>query len=120
MTCPTLAIHSREDHVVPAANGRRIAQEVSSQDVRLLWLDNSYHVATLDNDKDLIVDRCGRSFVKTMLEVPCDHLFSIGAAIRLLALHQAVDTLQRLQHDISNCCYSNLKRNMSELQMQVS
>lgn len=60
VTCPTLAIHSREDHVVPAANGRRIAQEVSSQDVRLLWLDNSYHVATLDNDKDLIVDRCGR------------------------------------------------------------
>ena len=24
---------------------------------RLLWLNNSYHVATLDNDKDLIVER---------------------------------------------------------------
>ncbi|WP_028134645.1 alpha/beta hydrolase [Bradyrhizobium japonicum] len=60
VSCPTLAIHSRDDHVVPAANGKRIAQEISSNDVRLLWLDNSYHVATLDNDKDLIVERCGR------------------------------------------------------------
>jgi hypothetical protein len=55
-----------------------------------------------------------------MFEVPRDHLFSIGAAIKLFALHQAVDTLRRLQHDISNCCYSNLARNMSELQMQIS
>jgi hypothetical protein len=39
-----------------------------------------------------------------MFEVPRDPLSSIGAAIKLLALHQTVDTLQRLQHDISNCC----------------
>jgi hypothetical protein len=55
-----------------------------------------------------------------MLEVPRDRLFSIGAAIELLALHQAVDTPQRLQRDTSKCCYSNLKRNMSELQMENS
>lgn len=60
VVCPTLAIHSRDDHVVPADNGRRIVQDVSSNDVRLLWLNNSFHVATLDNDKDLIVERCGR------------------------------------------------------------
>jgi hypothetical protein len=44
-----------------------------------------------------------------MFEVPRDPLFWIGAAIKLLALHQTVDTLQRLQHDISNCC-DNLPR----------
>jgi carboxylesterase len=58
--CPVLAIHSREDHVVPPRNGRRILESVGSDDVRLLWLNDSYHVATLDNDRDLIVQRAGR------------------------------------------------------------
>jgi carboxylesterase len=63
VTCPVLAMHSREDHVVPPRNGRRILESVGSDDVRLLWLNDSYHVATLDNDKDLIVQRAGR-FIK--------------------------------------------------------
>ena len=62
ITCPVLALHSREDHVVPPQNGVRIVQSVSSADARLLWLSDSYHVATLDNDKDLIVDRVGTFF----------------------------------------------------------
>ncbi|SFH84346.1 carboxylesterase [Bradyrhizobium sp. Gha] len=60
VTCPVLAMHSREDHVVPPRNGQRILESVGSDEVRLLWLNNSYHVATLDNDKDLIVERAGR------------------------------------------------------------
>jgi hypothetical protein len=55
-----------------------------------------------------------------MFEVPRNRLFAIGAAIKLLALHQAVDTLRRLQRDISNCCHSDLERSMNELQMLVS
>ena len=62
IACPTLVIHSREDHLVPAANAKRIVASVSSDDVRLLWLNNSYHVSTLDNDKDLIVRRVGEFF----------------------------------------------------------
>lgn len=60
ITCPVQVIQSREDHVVPPENAGLIAQSVSSRDVRVLWLENSYHVATLDNDKDLIVTRAGR------------------------------------------------------------
>ncbi len=51
ITCPTLVIQSREDHVVPPANGPRIVEHVKSKDIRMLWLENSYHVATLDADK---------------------------------------------------------------------
>jgi carboxylesterase len=65
--CPLLVIQSREDHVVMPANGHRIVQKVGSSDVRLLWLDNSYHVATLDNDKELIVERTG-AFIREILE----------------------------------------------------
>ena len=37
-----------------------LLENVGSDDVRLLWLNESYHVATLDNDKDRIVQRAGR------------------------------------------------------------
>lgn len=60
--CPSLVIHGREDHVVPPNNAMEIVNGISSDDVRLLWLNHSYHVATIDNDKDLIVDRVGGFF----------------------------------------------------------
>ncbi len=62
ITCPTLVIQGREDHVVPAANALQIVNGVSSDELRLLWLNESYHVATLDNDKDRIVDSVGSFF----------------------------------------------------------
>ena len=52
--CPTLVIQSRVDHVVDPANGPRIVRLIGAKRVALLWLDDSYHVATLDNDKALI------------------------------------------------------------------
>ncbi|WP_119069013.1 alpha/beta hydrolase [Rubrobacter indicoceani] len=48
--CPTLLIQSREDHVVPPGNGPFILDAIASVDKELVWLDDSYHVATLDND----------------------------------------------------------------------
>lgn len=55
---PILVFQSREDHVVAPDNGSRIVREVGSSDVTLQWLDHSYHVATLDHDRDEIVKRC--------------------------------------------------------------
>ena len=55
--CPTLVIHSREDHIVNPNNGLRIVEGLGAARVELLWLENSYHVATLDNDKELICQR---------------------------------------------------------------
>ncbi len=54
ITCPTLVIQSRHDHVVNPSNGPRIVGLVGSGRVELVWLEDSYHVATIDNDKDLI------------------------------------------------------------------
>ncbi len=58
ITAPILIFASREDHVVPTTNGPYILERVSSSDKELVWLENSYHVATLDYDKDLIIRRC--------------------------------------------------------------
>ncbi|AQQ05340.1 hypothetical protein B0E33_18610 [Roseibium algicola] len=53
---PILILQSRTDHVVDPRNAERIARECGSTDIRLRWLENSFHVATLDHDKDLIVN----------------------------------------------------------------
>ncbi len=57
VTCPVLVVQSREDHVVKPANARLIASSLGSGRVELFWLDNSYHVATLDHDAGLIAAR---------------------------------------------------------------
>ncbi len=54
IVCPILVFQSREDHVVHPDNAPVIFGHVSSVDKALVWLENSYHVATLDNDKELI------------------------------------------------------------------
>ncbi len=57
VSAPALILQSTEDHVVPPANGPHILERLGSSDKQLLWLENSYHVATLDNDKDLIAEQ---------------------------------------------------------------
>jgi carboxylesterase len=55
--CPALVFQSREDFSVPPENGPYILQHISARDRQLVWLDNSYHVATIDNDKELIAEQ---------------------------------------------------------------
>ncbi|WP_413533260.1 alpha/beta hydrolase [Empedobacter brevis] len=57
ITCPILIFSSIEDHVVPPANSKYIYDHVSSLSKELIELENSYHVATLDNDLNLIVSK---------------------------------------------------------------
>lgn len=54
IACPLLAFQSDQDHVVDPANGPRIVDGVASRDKALIRLDRSYHVATLDYDKERI------------------------------------------------------------------
>jgi carboxylesterase len=56
ITCPVLVMNSPQDHVVPPPNSDRIAAEVSGP-VERVTLERSYHVATLDFDKDLIEEK---------------------------------------------------------------
>ncbi|WP_191562233.1 alpha/beta hydrolase [Metabacillus idriensis] len=56
ISCPSLIFVSSEDHVVPPDNSRIIYEEISSADKKLITLENSYHVATLDHDQQLIID----------------------------------------------------------------
>lgn len=58
VSAPALVIASRVDHVVKEPdNAEHILRELGSREKELLWLENSYHVATLDDDAELIVER---------------------------------------------------------------
>jgi carboxylesterase len=56
VTCPLLLMTSPQDHVVPPANSDALAAAVAGP-VERISLDRSYHVATLDYDRDLIAGR---------------------------------------------------------------
>lgn len=51
---PTTIITSRNDHVVPPEASDFIAESISSKAERI-WLDESFHVATLDHDEQRII-----------------------------------------------------------------
>lgn len=57
ITQPILIFKSREDHVLPIRNAPYLYDKVSSVEKELIWLENSYHVATMDNDKDFIISK---------------------------------------------------------------
>jgi carboxylesterase len=65
---PLLLFSSDEDHVVKPANSRRILERAGSEQKELVRLPNSYHVATLDFDAELIFERVlafGRSLAES-------------------------------------------------------
>ncbi len=55
---PILVLTSKSDHVVPPADSRKILREVSSTFKQQIMLENSYHVASLDFDKQIIAKSC--------------------------------------------------------------
>ena len=54
VTAPVLVLHSAEDHIVHPRNTALVLERVRSADKREVVLRESYHVATLDNDAELI------------------------------------------------------------------
>lgn len=56
ITVPLLLITSRQDHVVDPAQSDYLAEHYGGPVERIL-LDDSYHVATLDHDRELIEQR---------------------------------------------------------------
>ncbi|GLB61052.1 alpha/beta hydrolase [Cytobacillus sp. NCCP-133] len=67
VTCPALIFVSKEDHVVPPSNSYDIFKSIKTGAKELVELENSYHVATLDNDQEQIIKRT-LQFLRRALE----------------------------------------------------
>jgi carboxylesterase len=66
ISCPVLLLSSVEDHVVPPSSGTHLLAAVSAP-VEQVLLEQSYHVATLDNDAAL-VEAEALSFIERVIE----------------------------------------------------
>lgn len=64
VTAPILVLHGRNDHTVAPFNAELIHDSVGSTDKELVWLERSYHVITLDHDRDEVFDRTHRFIVE--------------------------------------------------------
>ncbi|MEH7114770.1 alpha/beta fold hydrolase [Neobacillus niacini] len=58
ISCPVLALRSEEDHVVPPENTNFILSGIQSGIKEVVPLYNSFHVASMDNDKEFIAQHC--------------------------------------------------------------
>lgn len=54
---PILVMHGRNDHTVLPFNAQLIYDNVASADKELVWLENSYHVITVDVDREQLYDK---------------------------------------------------------------
>jgi carboxylesterase len=57
---PALVVQSRVDHVVPPQNADFIYDQLGSSDKELLRLEHSFHVVSMDYERDLVADRAVR------------------------------------------------------------
>lgn len=60
VSAPALVFRSREDHVVDDTTAGLVMRGISSPVRELVELTNSYHVATLDHDAQVIMERSAR------------------------------------------------------------
>ena len=70
VTCPVLLFTSRVDHVVPPVSSDVLAERVGGP-VERVWLERSWHVATLDHEREEI-ERRTALFVAELAGVAAD------------------------------------------------
>lgn len=68
--CPLLVFRSAADHVVPAASTAFVLSHASSEEITERVLENSYHVATMDRDKEQVFTESLEFFARHSSNVP--------------------------------------------------
>ncbi len=66
LSVPVLFLQSKDDMVVPPDNAQYIAERIGTNDKTIVILENSYHVATMDFDKDIVAEKVV-GFVKSRI-----------------------------------------------------
>ena len=61
---PLLIVHSTEDDMASLENAKFLAARVSSRHVETFYVDDTYHVLTLDKRKDDVADQVAEFFLR--------------------------------------------------------
>ena len=57
---PTLIIHAVDDETAAPRNAEEILLKISSEVRRAIWLGDSYHIITVDNEREIVVNETSR------------------------------------------------------------
>jgi carboxylesterase len=57
VSAPALIMHGRNDHTARPFNAQLVYEGISSTDKQLIWCERSFHVITLDYDRELVFDK---------------------------------------------------------------
>ncbi|MFN2517827.1 MAG: alpha/beta hydrolase, partial [Jatrophihabitantaceae bacterium] len=79
VTAPILLFRSREDHVVEPLSARLLLAGATGTTVREVVLEDSYHVATLDNDAPRIFQG-SVEFIRSLTALPAPDGDTAGSA----------------------------------------
>jgi len=64
ITTPALIIHSREDDLTSTKNPDYVEEKIGSKTVRKIILDDSYHMMTIDHQKDRVAEETIKFFLE--------------------------------------------------------
>jgi carboxylesterase len=56
VNAPALVIHAKEDDVASLKSAEFVLEKIGSKDVHFVLLHDSYHMVTLDNEKEVVAD----------------------------------------------------------------
>ena len=62
VNCPTLIIHSTEDDTASLKNAHFVASRIAAQEVETFFVDDTYHVLTLDKRRHDVAERMANFF----------------------------------------------------------
>ena len=60
VTAPTLIMHAVDDETAAPRNAEEIFLRISSEVRKVIWLGDSYHIITVDNEREVVVNETTR------------------------------------------------------------
>ena len=66
ITADTLIIHSIDDETASPKNPEIIMDRISSETCRMIWLGNSYHMITVDNEREVVANEVNNFINQTI------------------------------------------------------
>jgi carboxylesterase len=81
VTAPALVVHAMEDDVASVRSAEFVLDNIGSDDVDFVLLRDSYHMVTLDNEKDRVAAETVRFFRDRTLLGATDHLPAKRSAV---------------------------------------
>ena len=64
--CPTLVMHAVDDEIVHIRNAEWVYRQIRSEEKEIIYLGDSYHMITIDNERETVSQETNRFLKKSV------------------------------------------------------